>query len=93
MAHIEGWAGRGIAKFIRDQPDCRAVHSFSRLLAILGLVHGGLRGERIFFVGGIRSVVGTMDELVLFALLPLGRFFALFVLASQLFLSFLESCA
>ena len=66
---------------------------FSRLLAILDLIHCGLRGERIVFIGGVGSVVGTMDELVLLPLLTLSRFFALFVLASQLFLPLLECCA
>ena len=60
---------------------------------MLDTIQVGLRTERIVFVGDVGSVVGSMQYLVLFALFPLRRFFALFVLASQLFLPLLECCA
>src|SRR5258708_3379972 len=63
------------------------------VVGLVGFVHGGFRAERIVFIGDISSVVGSINELVLFALFPLGRFFALLILASQLLLPFLERCA
>ena len=59
----------------------------------LDLIHLGLRSEWIVFVGDVSSVVGSVQNFVLFALFALGRFFALLVLASQFFLPLLERCA
>jgi len=59
----------------------------------LDLIHVGLRTEWIVFVGDVSSVVGSVQNLVLLALFPLGRFFALLVLASQFLLPLLECCA
>ena len=59
----------------------------------LDLIHAGFGTERIVFVGDVCSVVGSMQNLVLLALFPLGCFFALLILASQFFLSLLECCA
>jgi hypothetical protein len=65
----------------------------SRLLMLLDTIQVGFRTERIVFVGDIGSIVGSMQYLVLLALFPLGRFFALLVLASQFLLPLLERCA
>ena len=71
----------------------RAVRPDSGFLMIPDLVHLNLRTERIVFVGDIGSVVRSMQDLVLLALFSLRRFFALLILASQLFLPFLKRCA
>ena len=58
----------------------------------LGMLHLKISAKRIVF-GGVSSIVGSMQQLVLLPLFPLGRFFALLILASQLFLPFFERCA
>ena len=60
---------------------------------VLYRIQVSIGAERIVFVGNVGSVVGSVQNLVLLALLALRRFFALFILASQLFLPFLECCA
>jgi len=55
-------------------------------------VHLHVRGKGIFF-GSVNSIVGSVQQLVLLALFPLGRLFTLLILASQLLLPFLERCA
>jgi len=62
------------------------------MLFALGLLVVHFEPERIF-LRGIGAVVGSMDELVLFSLLPLSGFFPLFILASQLFLALFKRCA
>jgi hypothetical protein len=71
----------------------RIVRRTSGLLMFPGLFHLNVRTERIVFIGDVRSVVGSMQNLVLLSLFSLGRFFALLILASQLFLPLLERCA
>ena len=63
------------------------------LLMILYRIQGSVGAERIVFVRNVSSVVWSVQNLVLLALFALRRFFALLILASQLFLPFLECCA
>ena len=58
----------------------------------LGGVQLHVRGEGVVF-GNVNSIVGSMQQFVLLALFPLGRLFALLILASQLLLPFFERCA